>query len=181
MFKKASNLLITLTIIIFLSITQSYAEIIKNIEILGNERIPDETIKMFSGVQINDDVDQQNLNEILKNLYETNFFKNVSINVTKNNLKIVVVENPIIEKVTFKGIKSKTIKKEISENLNLKSRSSFNEFNLIDDKQKILSKLKVKGYYFATIDASIEELSNNRINLNYKIDIGNKAKPPNAD
>ena len=42
----------------------------------------------------------------------------------------------------FEGIKSKTIKKDISENLNLKSRSSFNEFSLIDDKQKILSTLK---------------------------------------
>ena len=81
MFKKASNLLISLTILVFLSITQSYAEIIKNIEILGNERIPDETIKMFSGVKINDDIDQQNLNEILKNLYESNFFKNVSSNL----------------------------------------------------------------------------------------------------
>ena len=176
MFKKTSNLLISLIILIFFSITHSYSEIVKNIEILGNERIPDETIKMFSGVQINDDIDQQNLNEILKNLYESNFFKNVSVDVTQNNLKIVVVENPIIEEVTFEGIKSKTIKKDISENLNLKSRTSFNEFSLIDDKQKILSTLKEKGYYFAKIDTFIEDLSNNRINLNYKINIGNKAK-----
>ena len=114
MFKKVSNTLISITILIFLSIAHSYSETIKNIEILGNERIPDETIKMFSGVQINEDINQQNLNEILKNLYESNFFKNVSVEIIQNNLKIIVVENPIIEEVIFEGIKSKTIKKEIN-------------------------------------------------------------------
>ena len=73
-----------LTILIFLSIAHSYSETIKNIEISGNERIPDETIKMFSGVQINEDINQQNLNEILKSLYESNFFKNVSGHHHKN-------------------------------------------------------------------------------------------------
>ena len=44
MFRKVSNTLISITILIFLSIAHSYSETIKNIEILGNERIPDETI-----------------------------------------------------------------------------------------------------------------------------------------
>ena len=35
---------------------------------------------MFSNVKINDDINDENeLNKILKNLYETNFFKNVSV------------------------------------------------------------------------------------------------------
>ena len=35
----------------------SYSEILRDIKVQGNERISDETIKMFSNVSINDDFD----------------------------------------------------------------------------------------------------------------------------
>ena len=50
-------------------------KIIKNIEIRGNERIPDETILMFSGVKINESLDDLQINSVLKNLYNSNFLK----------------------------------------------------------------------------------------------------------
>ena len=49
------------------------------IEVLGNDRISDETIKLFISVNINDDINDDKLNKILKDLYETNFFENVSL------------------------------------------------------------------------------------------------------
>ena len=77
------------------------AQIVKNIEVKGNERISSETILMFSDVLINDDVDSQKINKILKNLYDSNFFENISINIIDNNLLINVVELPIIQNVLF--------------------------------------------------------------------------------
>ena len=52
---------------------------IKKIEIDGNKRINNETIKMFSGVKIGKDLSKNDLNDALKNLYETNFFKDVNL------------------------------------------------------------------------------------------------------
>ena len=49
------------------------AEIIKNIIIEGNERISDETIKVYGEVKLNDNIDEIRINEIIKNLYSTNF------------------------------------------------------------------------------------------------------------
>ncbi len=176
MFNKTLNAISIITLIFFFNITLTFAEIVKNIEISGNERIPKETILMFSEVKINQNLEEENLNEILKNLYESNFFKDISVNLSKNTLSINVIENPIIEDVIFNGIKSKSLKTELSKNIKLKSRSSYNEFDLIDDKINITSTLKEKGYYFARVETFIEDLDNNRINLRYEIDIGNKAK-----
>ena len=64
-------------VVIFYFIVQSsvLSEIVKKIEVKGNERISSETIIMFTGVKINQSIDDIKLNEIIKNLYDTNFLK----------------------------------------------------------------------------------------------------------
>ena len=68
----------------FLS-THGYSEIIKKIEISGNERISEETIKLFISTDINDEINDTKLNNILKELYETNFFKDISVKFYNQN------------------------------------------------------------------------------------------------
>ena len=55
----------------------SYSEIAKKIEVKGNDRISTETIILFSQVKVNDNISEIELNNIIKNLFETNYFKNV--------------------------------------------------------------------------------------------------------
>ncbi len=152
------------------------SEIIKKIEISGNQRIPDETIKMFSSVNENEDVNNEKLNDILKQLYETGFFKNVNVSINENILKILLTENPIIENIFFEGIKAKKIKEPITQNLKLRNRSSYNLIDLNYDKEKIISTLKDLGYYFSKVDVYVDELDDNKVNIQYDIDLGNKAK-----
>ncbi len=154
----------------------SNAELIKEIKITGNDRISDETILMFSKININDDINNSDLNNILKILYETNFFKNISINFTNNILEIKIKENPIIQNIVYEGIKSNKIKDLIVKNSKLKSRSSFDELILKNDLEQIKVVLKDLGYFFPLIETYIEDLNNNQINLTYNIDLGEKAK-----
>ena len=79
----------------------SKAENIDKIEFLGNERIPNETILMLSDVSENQFLDENKINQILKDLYNSNFFENVNINFENNVLKINVTENPLINKINF--------------------------------------------------------------------------------
>jgi outer membrane protein insertion porin family len=174
---KNLKFLIFYSFFVFLNFNNTVlADIVKNIEVKGNERISSETILMFSDVSINDEVNSQKINKILKNLYDSNFFENISINITNNNLLINVVELPIIENILFKGIKAKKIEDEISKDLKLKERSSFNQIDLIEDKQNILKKLKNIGYFNSTIETYLEDLNDNRVNLKYNINLGDKAK-----
>ena len=85
-------------------------------------------------------------------------------------------ENPIIENIKFNGIKSNTLKEKITNNLQLRSRSSYSEILLRNDKNKIINSLKELGYYFSKVDAQIVELNNNKIELIIDIDLGEKAK-----
>jgi outer membrane protein insertion porin family len=154
----------------------SNSEIIEQIKIEGNKRISDEIILMFSEIDVGKDITSSAVNRITKNLFETNFFNNVSV-VLENNLVLITVdEAPLIDKIVFDGIKSKKVEKKIRENLKLKSRSSYNEFQLSQEVNTIESILKSLGYYFSKVDPHIESLDNNMINLEYKIDIGKKAK-----
>ena len=91
-----------LAILIFTKIScfSSNAEIISEIQIKGNERIADETILMFSKINLGDTINENDLNEILKNLYNTNFFKNVAVSINNKVLKITIEENPIIENIS---------------------------------------------------------------------------------
>ena len=151
------------------------AEIINKINVEGNKRISDETVIMFSGAKINQDLNENDLNKLLKQLYETNFFESASIKIENNILNIKVLENPIIQNVIYDGIKSSTILADIKENVILKSRSSFNEITLEKDKRKIKNSLMDLGYYFSNIDISIEKLDDNKVNLIYNISLGKKC------
>ena len=63
----------------FIFITNSYSEIIKNFQIIGNDRVSNETVIMFSNLKIGQNINSNDLNKSLKDLYSTNYFKNVRI------------------------------------------------------------------------------------------------------
>ena len=176
MLKFFYKIKILLLFIFILLSSNLRAEIINEIKVEGNKRISPETIIMFSGAKINQDLNDNDLNKLLKQFYETNFFESASIKIENNILTIKVKENPIIQNVIYEGIKSSTILDSIKEGVILKSRSSYNEITLEKDKRKIKNSLKDLGYYFSDIDISIEKLEDNKVNLIYNISLGKKAK-----
>ena len=154
----------------------SYSEIIKKIEISGNKRISDETILMFSQANTGQSIDNNNINQILKDLYNSNFFSNVTVKIDDHILFINVDEAPLIKDMNINGVKSKKFKKLISDSFILKPRGSFNNFLLTEEKKIIQSKLKSAGYYFSKVDPYIEILDNNMVSIDYRIDLGEKSK-----
>ncbi len=153
----------------------AYSEIVNKINVTGNERVPQETVIMLSGYEINQEIELNDVNKILKNIYESNFFKNVKVNFKDNILNIYVEEKPIIQDILYNGVKSKRIKEEIFVNRILRPKSSYDKITLKKDRNKILEVLKQQGYYFATVETSTEDIKNN-INIIYDIDLGSKSK-----
>ena len=160
--------------LLFLSF--AFSEIIKKIEIKGNKRISDETILMFSGISEGQNFNNLISNEILKNLYDSNFFSNVSVKFENSIIEINVKEAPLIKDIKISGIKADKFKKLIKESLILKPRGSFNNFFLSEETKIIQSKLKTAGFYFSKIDPFIEILDDNMISIDYRIDLGEKSK-----
>ena len=172
-----NNLLLKIIVTLLFLTKVSYGELINKIEISGNKRISNETILVLGEISKAKDFTSDNLNNSLKKLYDTNFFKDINISLNNGLLKIIVDENPIIEDIEILGIKSKTFKEELYKEIGLKNRMSFTEGQLKNDINLIKNILKTNGFYFATVKPSLvknDEL--NSIRLKLEIDRGEKAR-----
>ncbi len=161
-------------------ISTTYSEIIKEIKINGNKRISKETITVLGEINYKKDYDQNELNDLTKKLYKTNFFKDVSIILKDSILNIDLIENPIIEDIQINGIKKESIKDALLERISLKNRKSFSENFLQNDINLIKNILKSNGYYFVEVTSSIkidEELNSSRIIID--VNQGPRAKIKN--
>jgi len=87
-----------------------------------------------------------------------------------------VLENPIIQTVFIEGIKRKKTEESLYEILSLKNRSSYNSTLIKKDELAILSFLKNDGYYFSKVASSYQDLGDNKIDLLYQIELGEKSK-----
>tara|TARA_B100002051_G_scaffold259367_1_gene278860 strand:+ start:10091 stop:12340 length:2250 start_codon:yes stop_codon:yes gene_type:complete len=164
-------------LLFFILTVDVYSENFSEIKVLGNKRITNETIILFSGAENlrNKEINDNDLNNLLKKLYETNFFEDVNIKLENNLLTISIIENPLIQNVRFEGVKNKDILEYLNEQIQLKKRTSYIKDNVKNDVSIIMNVLKGSGYYFAEVNSSIVENDNNTVDIIYNINLGEKA------
>jgi len=163
---------ISLFFLIFLNLS---AEIIQQIEVKGNNRFSDETIKVYGEINLGEEYSSFKLNDVLKNLYKTEFFEDIKLTLTNGTLNVVVKEYPIINAIVFEGEKSNQIRKKVVEKLSLKEKQSFIENKLSQDISLVKKIYATIGFNFANVEAKIEKFDNNIINLIYVLDKGKKT------
>ena len=166
-----------ISLLVFFLISSANADILKKIEINGNKRISDETIKVFSDLEINQDLSKSDLDKVIKSLYNTNFFSNISLTFEDQILILNVEENPIIDNFEITGIKKQSLVEFIKSKIQLAEMKSFDKELLAADLRLIQNILKTSGYYFSNITSSKnlnDEL--NSVDLRINIDLGEKAK-----
>ena len=158
-----------------LFINCALAEKIKKITILGNERISKETIKLFSEIKLNQNVNRDNLNESLKKLYETGYFDKIEIEISSNELIIKVKENFIIQSVEQKGVRNKSLIEKINDLIKPSEKTSFIKEKIQITKNNILNLLRNAGFYFAEVNPKIIENENNSVKIIYDIQTYEKS------
>ena len=149
---------------------------ITNVKISGNNRLSNETIKVYGNISIPKNYSNEELNNITKDLYDTNFFKDIDVSVKDKTLFIEVEEYKIINKIIITGEETNKFKEAIIENLKSKENGSFIKNNIskdIDITKQIYASI---GFNFAEISISSEELSAERVNLYLDVKKGNKTK-----
>ena len=73
-------------LLLFFFSNYAFSNTLNKIQIFGNDRISDETIKLFISINIDDEINDSILNKILKDLYETDFFKDINLNFDDQTL-----------------------------------------------------------------------------------------------
>ena len=165
MFKK---IFIIITFLLFNSI--SNAEVVNKIQIDGNKRTSDETIKVYGEIKLNKDYSEAELNKILNNLYSTDFFEDINLKINNNTLNIQVKEYPVVNKLIFVGEKKKGYRDEIKKLIKTKENSSFIKAYLSKDVEIIKKLYSSLGYNFAKIEVKTNEIDNTNLDLLIEVD-----------
>ena len=165
--------LIKIITLFFVLFSISNAETIKGIEINGNERISDETVKVYGDIKsAKSNYTKDDLDSILKNIYETNFFKNVSVEIKNQILIINLEEYPVINQLVFLDENLNKIKEKIKEFIESKEKGSFIKNNIQEDINIIKTLYSTIGYNFAEVDAKVRNINEKNVDLVFEINRG---------
>ncbi len=169
---KFISIILFFTLIIF----KANSEIVKNIEVKNNNRVSKDTILIFSKIEIGKNYTQNDLNIIIKDLYQTDFFSNITLEINnEGTLVIDVEENKIIQQVTINGIKKKEIVEILKKRISTKDKNPFIENRILSDVKLMKKTLKNSGFYFSEITDNIVENNNNTVDVIFNVKLGEKA------
>ena len=152
------------------------AEIIKKIDISGNDRLSDETIKVYGDISINQNVDNFKINQIIKNLYSTNFFEDINVSVSNGTLFIKLTEYPIINEIIIVGEMPKSFKEQIKKQIKSKKNGPFVKSLIADDEATIKKMYSSLGFNFLEVKSKVEKFPKKIVNVYFELDKGEKTK-----
>ena len=152
------------------------AEVVNKFNIQGNERISSETIKIYGDLKENKNYSESDLNKILKDLYETEFFENINLEIKNNELNIIVNEYPYINQLIIIGEKTKRYTNQIKEIIKLKEKRSLIKSYINSDINIIKSLYSSLGYNNAEINIKTKKITNNSYDLLVEIQRGEKTR-----
>ena len=162
--------------LIYLIFSYLNAAIITEIKIEGNERVSDETIRVYGEIKLNENVDENKINKILNNLYSTGFFEDIKVSEANGILSILVKEYPLVNQLIIQGEPSSRIKDQIKKQISTKAKRSFNKSSLSNDVNLIKKLYSSIGYNFANIDIKTKELDSSNVDILIDIDRGQITK-----
>ena len=169
--RNLQKFIIELCFIFFITL-HLHAAVIKEIKIEGNNRVSDETIKVYGEIKLKTNINENKINEILNNLYSTNFFEDIKIKESNGVLIIIVKEYPVVNQLIINGEKSKKIKEQIEKQISTKAKRSFIRSSLSTDVNLIKNLYSTIGYNFASIDAKVRELDKSTFDILIDIERG---------
>lgn len=144
---------------------------IGEIRIIGTQRIEPATIMTYLDVRTGDSMTDDTLDRALKSLFGTGLFADVKLQQAGNVLEVHVVENPVINEITFEG-NQKLDDEELLAEIQLRPRQVFTRSKVQSDASRLYQVYQRSGRFSVNIDPKIIELDQNRVNLVFEITEG---------
>ncbi len=175
LFFKLSKITLVVYFHLVIFFSNTYAEKYDYIKIKGNERLSVETILMFSELNIQNEITNEDLNSSIKKLFETNYFKDIKIYSEGKTLTILIKENPIIQSIEIKGVKNKSILEELKKITKKNEKYPYLKNQILEQSNLLLNTIRSSGFYFAKMETNVIDNEDNTVNISYEFDLGNKA------
>lgn len=154
-----------------LSYVQPSGTVIRDIQVVGTERIEPSTVLTYLDVKPGDNMTQDTLDSALKSLFATGLFADVVLRQKGSTLEVSVTENPVINEIAFEGndkLKDDALQAEIQ----LRPRQVFTRTKVQGDTNRLYQVYRRNGRFAVTIEPKIIKLDQNRVNLVFEIDEG---------
>ena len=156
-------------------VAEAQAAVVSSIDVRGNQRVDDETIRNYIGIDPGVSFDSGDVDDAVKRLFDTGLFSDVRINRAGRTLVVTVEEYAIVNQVLFQG--NKKIKDDhLSRIVQLKPRGTFSESTLELDGQAIRDAYEAIGRSDAIVSSQVIDLGSNRVNVVFKITEGGRTK-----
>ncbi|MEY2920609.1 MAG: hypothetical protein RL261_1914 [Pseudomonadota bacterium] len=158
--------------------TESAEFTVGDIRIEGLQRITEGTVYNYLPVNIGDRLDNRRVDEALRALYATGFFRDVEIRRDGGTLVIAVLERPSIESFTITGnkdIKTEDLEKSLR-NVGLSRGKTFNQSTLDEVERFLTDQYFSRGKYAVKVDTKVEEVAGNRVKIAVDIVEGKRSK-----
>lgn len=150
------------------------ATVVSSIQVDGNQRVDDDTVIAYMVLQPGQTYTASAADESLKALFATGLFEDVSISLSGRTVLVVVVENPLINRVAFEG-NSRLEDSALGAAVESQPRSMLTRAKVQADVQRILQLYRARGRFGARVEPKIIDLPDNRVNLVFEIDEADKT------
>jgi outer membrane protein insertion porin family len=150
------------------------AQTASSIVVEGNRRVEADTIRSYFTPRPGERVDAAKIDQALKALYKTGLFQDVRINQAGGRLVVTVVENQVINRVAFEGNK-KVKDDQLTTEVQSKARGTLSRPMVQADVQRIVEIYRRNGRFDVRVTPQIIELPNNRVDLVFEINEGEKT------
>lgn len=151
-----------------LGVSSAQAQAIRQIVVEGNRRVDAETVRNYLSLQPGQSYSAYAADESLKTLFATGLFADVNLAMRGNTLVVTVVENPIVNLVSFEGNQKINDDVLLSE-IESQPRSVLTRAKIEGDVQRILQLYRRSGRFGASVEPKIIDLPDNRANLVFEI------------
>jgi outer membrane protein insertion porin family len=152
--------------------------LVRNIRVEGLQRIAEGTVFNYLPVNIGDRIDQGRIQEAIRAIYGTGFFRDVEIRWESGSLIIVVSERPSIASFSITGnkdIKTEDLQEPLAR-IGLKQGRIFNQSVLDEVEQSLIDQYFSRGKYAANVTAAVEALPDNKVAIAITIKEGDRAR-----
>ncbi len=160
-------------------IAQAPPSPIKAIDVRGNKRIDESTIRSRLTLAVNDPVSPESLREQIRILYDMGFFENVEVETEPVLGGVAVIvsvrEKPFITEIVFDGNKHLNDEK-LQEAITIRSQSFLSQQLVKESAGKIEQSYRDDGYYRAQVIPIIQSIDEDRKRLTFFIKEGKQAK-----
>ena len=152
--------------------------VVRNFEVEGAQRISTGTIYNYLPLNIGDTVTEQRVQESIRALYSTGFFRDVEFRRDADTLVIAVLERPSIEEFTIEGndeIKTEDLEESLRQ-VGLTRGKVFDRSVLEEVRQFLLEQYYSRGRYGVSVETPVEDIGDNRVRVAIEIEEGARAK-----